>query len=365
MEIREDSGVAQRCNRTAQQKNTGLFATPELPPLGGMFKQVPEDFEVEELPAYLPSGEGPHLYLQVEKRGCTTVEVARALAAACGVRERDVGYAGLKDRQAVTRQWFSLMTERDAPPQLVMEEGTQVKVLAVSRHGNKLRTGQLRGNRFVVRLRGATDASLASEALNLLFERGIPNWFGPQRFGRAGDNAELGRALLEGGDQPQLARVRRDRFLRKLALSAFQSALFNEWLGERLTTGAFRRAEAGDLLQLGVDGRGPVFLCQDPEVDDVRVQRFEVSPTGPLFGSRMRWPEGEPLRRERELFERQGLSDAAMDRGGDEFAGARRACRVRQENWAVEEVDDGLRLTFSLPRGAYATSLLRELLKVD
>jgi tRNA pseudouridine13 synthase len=332
-----------------------------------MFKQVPEDFEVEELPAYLPSGEGPHLYLLVEKRGCTTAEVARALAQAYAVRERDVGYAGLKDRHAVTRQWFSLMTERDGALPLAVDSpgAAEVKILTASRHGNKLRTGQLRGNRFVICLRGATDPTLAREGLRLLFERGIPNWFGPQRFGRAGDNAELGRALLEGGEHPLLGRAHRDRFLRKLALSAFQSALFNEWLGERLTVGVFGRAEAGDLLQLGVDGRGPVFLCEDPGVDDLRVQRFEVSPTGPLFGSRLRWPAGEPLRRERALFERQGLNDALMTRGGNEFLGARRACRVRPEDGAVEEVEGGLRLSVSLPRGAYATSLLRELLKVD
>jgi tRNA pseudouridine13 synthase len=332
-----------------------------------MFKQVPEDFEVEELPAYLPCGEGPHLYLFVEKRGCTTAEVARALASALGVPERDVGCAGLKDRQAVTRQWFSVMTDRSvtSPLKLPGDGAAEVKVLSASRHGNKLRTGQLRGNRFQVRLRGASDALLAREALKVLFARGIPNWFGPQRFGRAGDNAGLGRALLGVGDHPSLGRARGDRFLAKLALSAFQSELFNEALAERLALGLFGCAEVGDLLQLGVDGRGPLFLCGEPETDAPRMDRFEVSPTGPLFGSKMRWPEGEPLRRERALFERQGLDDAMLARGGNQLLGTRRAYRVQAQDGVVEEVDGGLRLSFSLPRGAYATSLLRELLKSD
>jgi tRNA pseudouridine13 synthase len=317
---------------------------------------------VEELPAYLPSGAGPHLYLFIEKRGCTTADLARALARAFSVSERAVGYAGLKDRQAVTRQWLSVMTNRSEVPPLPDSLG--VTVLATARHGNKLRTGQLQGNRFRVVVRGASDPALAREGLALLTARGVPNWFGPQRFGRAGDNAEIGRALLTGGEHPVLARARRDRFLRRLALSALQSKLFNEALRERLTLGLIARVEAGDLLQLGVDGRGPLFLCEQPEVDLERAHRFEVSATGPLYGSEMRWPAGEPLRRELDLFRREGLDEAMLARGGGELMGTRRAYRVQPRDCEVSEMDGGLRLAFTLPRGAYATSLMRELLKV-
>jgi tRNA pseudouridine13 synthase len=332
-----------------------------------MFKQVPEDFEVEEVPSYLPSGTGAHLFLWIEKRGCTTPEVAQALGRAFGVRTRDVGSAGLKDRQAVARQWFSVPTDRSDVPALHVSgaPASEVRVLAAARHQNKLRTGQLRGNRFHIRLRGAEDLSLAREGLAALDQRGVPNWFGPQRFGRAGDNAQLGRALLSGGSHPAVEKARRDRFLRRLALSAFQSALFNESLDERLSLGLLGRAELGDLLQLGVDGRGPVFSCEDPEVDGPRCARFEVSPTGPLFGPRMTWPAGDPGRRERALFERQGLSDDLLSRGGDELSGGRRAYRVQPFDAAAERVEDGIRLSFALPRGAYATSVLRELLKTD
>jgi tRNA pseudouridine13 synthase len=332
-----------------------------------MFKQVPEDFEVEEVPSYLPSGAGSHLFLWIEKRGCTTPDVAQALGRAFGVRTRDVGSAGLKDRQAVARQWFSVPTERTDVPAISVPgaPAAEVRVLAAARHQNKLRTGQLRGNRFHIRLRGAGDLSLAREALAFLHEHGAPNWFGPQRFGRAGDNADLGRALLSGGSHPMLEKARRDRFLRRLALSAFQSALFNRSLGERMSLGLLCRAEHGDLLQIGVDGRGPLFLCEEPEIDGPRCARFEVSPTGPLFGARMPWPSGDAGRRERELFTEQGLSDDLLARGGGELTGGRRAYRVRPFDAAAERVEDGIRLSFALPRGAYATSVLRELLKTD
>ncbi len=328
-----------------------------------MLKQVPEDFEVEELPAYTPSGVGQHLYLFVEKRGCTTADLARALARAFSVPERAVGYAGLKDRQAVTRQWLSVMTDRSDVPAL--PESLAVKVLASARHGNKLRTGQLRGNRFHVLLRGASDLSLARQALTFLSAQGLPNWYGTQRFGRAGDNAEVGRALLTGKDHPGLARARRDRFLRRLMLSALQSELFNEALRERLALGLLGKVEAGDLVQRGVDGRGPLFLCEDPAVDGARAQAFEISATGPLFGSEMRWPAGEPLNREKALFAREGLDEAMLARGGGELLGTRRAYRVQPSDWEVSGAEDGLHLAFSLPPGAYATSLLRELLKME
>ncbi len=273
------------------------YATPELPGVGGIAKVVPEDFEVEELPAYLPSGAGEHLDLWVEKRGRNTPEVARAVAAALGVTERQVGYAGLKDRQAVTRQWLSVLTKATpATPTELAGEG--FRVLQIARHGNKLRTGHSKGNRFTVLLRGAIGADPARAVLETLARRGSPNWFGAQRFGRDGDNAALGLALLGQGDHPSLEKARRDRFLRRLALSALQSELFNRVLALRLRESALDRAELGDQLQLGEDGRGPLFLCEDAAVDGPRVTAFEVAPTGPMFGARMKEPGGLQAQRE-------------------------------------------------------------------
>jgi len=329
--------------------------------VGGTFRSGAEDFEVEEVPAYLPSGEGEHLYLWVEKRMRSTPEVARALAAVLDVPERDVSYAGLKDRRAVTRQWFSVWTKAMPPPDL---RGDGFHVIQAARHGNKLRTGHLRGNRFRLVLRGTQGGREVAEAVFVALEaRGVPNWFGPQRFGRDGDNAVLGLALVGLAEHRDLERARRDRFLRRLALSALQSALFNALLEERLAAGGFSRVELGDLLQLGQDGRGPVFACTDPEADQPRLLRFEVRATGPLYGPKMRWPEEEPGRRERDLMRRAGLSLEVLARGGGELQGGRRPLRVRPSDCEVEVVPEGLRVAFSLPRGAYATALLLELMK--
>jgi tRNA pseudouridine13 synthase len=272
-----------------------------------------------------------------------------------------VSYAGLKDRRAVSRQWFSVWTKATPPPDL---SGDGFRVLRAARHGNKLRTGHLLGNRFRLILRGTrggrevADAILAALAL-----AGTPNWFGPQRFGREGDNAVLGLALVGLAEHRDLERARRDRFLRRLALSALQSALFNALLEERLVAGGFGRVERGDLLQLGQDGRGPVFACADSEADQPRFLRFEVSPTGPLFGPKMRWPEEQPLRREQELMRRAGLTPEALALGGGELQGGRRPLRMRPTDCEVEVLPEGLRVAFSLPRGAYATSVLLELMK--
>jgi tRNA pseudouridine13 synthase len=335
------------------------YATPELPGVGGIAKVVPEDFEVEELPAYLPSGAGEHLYLWVEKRGRNTPEVARAVATALGVSDRQVGYAGLKDRQAVTRQWLSVQTP--ATPAELAGEG--FRVLQIARHGNKLRVGHSKGNRFTVLLRGATGADNARAVLATLARRGSPNWFGAQRFGRDGDNAQLGLALLGRGDHPSLAKARRDRFLRRLALSALQSELFNRVLALRLRESALDRAELGDQLQLGEDGRGPLFLCEAPEIDGPRVAAFEVSPTGPMFGPRMKESGGLQAQREARVLAVAELSAGAFAAGGDETAGTRRPLRIRPWEPRVEEAPEGLRLSFGLPRGAYATALLREVTK--
>ncbi len=168
------------------------YATPDLPGSGGTLRAAAEDFRVDEVPAYLPSGAGPHLYVRIEKRGRTTPDALRALARALGVPERDAGYAGLKDRDAVTTQWLSFPAARDPDPAAL--EGPGLRVLEVSRHANKLRAGHLRGNRFAIVVRGG-DVERARAAAAALAARGLPNFFGPQRFGSEGRNAAVGRAV--------------------------------------------------------------------------------------------------------------------------------------------------------------------------
>ncbi|HYO58731.1 tRNA pseudouridine(13) synthase TruD [Archangium sp.] len=329
--------------------------TEDVPGCGGAFKLVPEDFEVEELPAYLPSGEGEHLYLWVEKRGRDTREMVRALAVALGVDEGDVGVAGMKDRQAITRQFLSVPARAEARlPELRLEG---VSVLWSRRHGNKLRTGHLRGNRFRLRLRGVKDVGAARESFTRLGARGMPNYFGEQRFGREGDNADLGRLLVLGQRLPR----RPDRFQRKLYLSAFQSRLFNRALVDRLRAGTFDTPLLGDVLRR--EDSGGLFVCEAPEVDGPRVAAFEVSPAGPLFGPKMSAAAHAVAEVEAKLLAEEGVTLDDFRRGGDETQGGRRPYRVRLGSPSLEVEGEDLVLTFELPKGSYATEVLHELLK--
>jgi tRNA pseudouridine13 synthase len=333
------------------------FVTGELPGSGGTLRASPEDFRVDEVPAYLPSGTGPHLYLRVEKRGRTTPDVLRALARALEVPERDAGYAGLKDREAVTTQWLSFPAAKDPDPAAL--EGPGLRVLEVSRHGNKLRAGHVRANRFAISVRGG-DVGRARAAAGALLARGLPNFFGPQRFGSEGRNAEVGKAILTGAATPEARRAARDRFLRRLSISAYQAHLFNLWLAERMADGLFAAALRGDVLKK-LD-TGGLFVCEDPALDGPRVERFEISPAGPIFGHKLRPAAHEALAREERILAAEGMTLEGFERGGGEAEGTRRASRIRVEV-SLEPLPDGYGASFELPRGSYATVVMRELVK--
>lgn len=329
------------------------FLTAPVPGCGGVFKGTPEDFVVEELPAYQPSGEGEHLFVWLEKRGQTTAEVAKALARHCGLPERMVSWAGLKDRQALTRQYLCLPVKAGEPA-IATFAHPGVSVLRWARHRNKLKTGHLHGNRFELLLQGVTDVSALEATLELLRTHGVPNYYGEQRFGATGSNAERGKALLLAGGR------HRDRFERKLLLSAYQSALFNRVLGVRLSRGLFDRALLGDVLKK--HETGGEFVCTEPMVDQPRVERFEVSPTGPMFGPEMTAPLGDALALEAELLAADGVTLETFAAGGDETRGTRRLVRIPL-TLEHERLEGAVRLSFSLPAGSYATVVLRELLK--
>ncbi|MGQ0505581.1 MAG: tRNA pseudouridine(13) synthase TruD, partial [Myxococcaceae bacterium] len=264
---------------TEESREPFPFVTDGLPGCGGQLKAVPEDFEVEELPAYEPNGEGEHLFLWVQKNGRSTPEVAKALAAALGIGERDVSYAGLKDRQAVTRQYFSVPAKAEAQLNLVSD--SRFQVLFAKRHRNKLKTGHLRGNRFRIRLRDVKDADAARATVSALEKSGLPNFFGTQRFGRYGDNGEKGLAMLRG----ERLSTTPSRFDRKMYLSAAQSQLFNQALAARIREGNFAKALLGDVMKKLETGG--IFVCTEVAADQPRVEQFEISPAGPLFGPKM------------------------------------------------------------------------------
>ena len=313
----------------------------------------PEDFCVDEVPLYEPAGEGAHTFVHIEKTLRTTEEVARDLARAAGARGADVGYAGRKDRLAVTRQWFSVPGLDPVAARQLSLPGA--RVLEAARHPHKLRTGHLAGNRFEIRVR-EVDPSQHGEIesrLALAKARGLPNRYGAQRFGRDGDNAERARALLRG--EPIRGGRRAVRFL----LSALQAEIFNIVLASRPLP--LDVVELGDIAMRHASGGS--FRVEDVEAEQVRVADFEISPTGPIFGTRVIQPAGAPAERERAALESWDIDPDALPRvPGIRMRGARRSLRVRLDDPSVEFEAASLRLRFGLPPGSYATVVLEEIL---
>ncbi|MBT6154459.1 MAG: tRNA pseudouridine(13) synthase TruD [Planctomycetaceae bacterium] len=332
--------------------------TADILGVGGRIKQQPEDFIVEEIPAYEPSGEGEHLFLWIEKRDTAAEQLQRHLARAFGISSRDIGTAGLKDRRAVTRQFVSVPA---ACADRIGEVDTEnIHVLRHALHGNKLRTGHSRGNRFSIRIRDVSDdATELAEAVRLrILESGFPNDFGSQRFGIDNETLALGLALLKGSKRPKDIPGSRRRFLLKFALSAAQSYLFNRALADRLNDGLIDQVLAGDVMQVVASG-GP-FVVEDVEREQGRLNQRETAITGPMFGPKMRSPVDEPAERELRVLEACGISESDFVRHRKLTPGTRRPFVVFPDDLTVSAEQNTLLLEFALPRGAYATSLLRE-----
>ena len=324
---------------------------------GGRYKVHPEDFVVEEQPAYEPSGSGDHVWLWVEKRGWSTMDLLHELADRLDRDEREFGIAGLKDAQAVSRQWVSLEHADVGVCEGLRGDGYEV--LRVTRHGNKLRMGHLRGNRFVVTLRGTAPEDLGVATANLaeLAQRGVPNYFGEQRFGKRGANLQKGLDVLRGNARQYAAKMPRRVF--GLVLSAVQSEVFNRVVAARLQS--LDQLLPGDIAFL--HRNGATFAVEDLAREQARVATFEVSPTGPMPGPEMMVPTGEVAALEATALAALELQPEAFARLPFRLArGERRPLRVPLDEPSAAPVDGGLQLTFGLPRGAYATSVLRELL---
>lgn len=320
-----------------------------LPPAGGRVRGQPEDFVVREVPAYLPSGRGSHFYLHVQKRGLTTRDVVKALAAS-GIAEARIGVAGLKDKHAVTEQWLSVPWQSHDAAVQALESLEGVTLLETSRHTNKLGTGHLHGNRFDLRVREATAAQVeaAHARFTRLADHGVPNYFGPQRFGRFGGNVEDGLRLLDGED------VSGDHRLKRFFLSAVQSWIFNRVLALRIDQGLFWGLTEGDWARK--HETGGTFKVDDPAAEVERVTANEISALIPLHGKKVRVSEGHAGELEMQAFEELGVRWVQLvSRRGD-----RRMSRVLLADPSFESTEDGYRLSFNLPKGAYATAVLRE-----
>jgi tRNA pseudouridine13 synthase len=393
------------------------YLTADIPGIGGVIKESPEDFRVEEIPLYLPCGEGEHVYFTFEKRGLTTLDALRKISRELQMPDREMGYAGMKDARAVTVQTVSI--PRIDPQRLLELEIPGIKPLAAVRHRNKLRLGHLAGNRFCITVREVAAGALgtARQALSILEQRGVPNRFGEQRYGLQGNSHLIGRELIrqdyaaavsalmgdstavtdggwreavaafQRGDYaealqlfPPFCRTEREVLKRlvsrpddfkgafravqprmvNLYLSAFQSFLFDQIVEARLPY--LDRIETGDLAWKHANGA--CFLVEDEAVEGPRAEFFEISPSGPMFGCKVKLAEGRPGEVEQAILARQGLTLKSFDLPGVlRLEGERRPLRVPLGDPHAEAVDTTLIFRFSLPKGAYATSVLREILK--
>jgi tRNA pseudouridine13 synthase len=319
----------------------------------GVIRSCPEDFIVEEIAKVQPSGEGGHLWLWVQKRSANTDWVARELARAAGCAFRDVGFAGLKDRHAVTLQWFSVPVTGDACGNLDNAGIEGVQILASQRHTRKLKRGTLSGNRFRLKIRGLScDRVQTEQRLQKIRSQGVPNYFGPQRFGRGGQNVQRGYDLLK-------RRTRLQRNKRSIYLSALRSYLFNQVLAQRVRQGNWNSMLDGDLAML--EGTQSVFACDmpNPDIED-RCRRLDIHPTGPLPGVAGTQPDREAAELERSVLE--NWSDLTNVLCAQRVQASRRSLRLHPAEFAWKFGDSELDLTFVLSAGSYATTVLREIL---
>jgi tRNA pseudouridine13 synthase len=393
------------------------YLTSDIPGTGGVIRRYPEDFFVQEIPLYEPSGEGPHTYLLIEKRGISTFEAIHRIASAMGTHFGAVGYAGLKDTRALTVQRVSVEgIDRDDALALQVPG---IQVLEAEYHRNKLRIGHLAGNRFRIRIRQVRENAFenARKTLDVLSRRGVSNFFGMQRFSarrnahligramilgrwdealrlylgspqpqeqevvrearRAFDNGELDyarrvlplpryreeRRVLGGllrGLPPELAFMELHGRIRRLFVSAYQSALFNRVL-------AARCPDIGTILDGDLAMKhqgGAVFRVVDAAREQQRADAFDISPSGPLFGADMMQPEGQPRAVEDQILRDEGFEPHRMATVFASVNGQRRHLRVPLAEPELEREDDGsLVVSFRLPSGSYATVVLDEIMK--
>ena len=320
---------------------------------GGRIRQETEDFHVEELPLYLPDGKGSHSYAFIEKRNLSTRDVFLKLLEA-GIPERNIGVAGLKDKAAVARQWMSVPRKyEDALKGL--DDFDDIRILELSRHKNKLAIGHLAGNRFKLRVRGseAEAMELARVSIETIESIGMPNFFGPQRFGNYGNNAMDGYKILMG------ERVPGGRQLKRFFISSLQSALFNLNVSWRIERGLYTALLDGDWAKK--HDTGGEFEVTELDKELPRVTNNEISALLPLYGKKIKMAASDAGKLEQEVLDHCEISwDAFTGRRG-----ARRITRIFPKDIELEAETDGYSVSFTLPKGAFATVFMREIMKVD
>ncbi len=343
-----------------QLKNfTKPYITEDISGIGGKIKVNPEDFTVDEIPAYEPSGSGEHLFVHLTKTGITTKEVQKALAKIFNTKRSEVEFAGIKDKHAVASQYFSVWLYNKQDPEMVckLEDQIPVRINSFRFHQRKLKKGHLHGNQFNIKIREPEiDLDEALKRITEIKEKaiqlGIPNFYGDQRFGIEGDNPQQGLEILKGERKIQ------NKWLRQFLLASFQSYLFNYYLEKRIREGLFNEIMPGDIAKK--HETGGIFIVEDKETEQKRFDNKEICFTGPIFGKKMTQAKGEAFVFENSILEENEVTPEELEKA--KLSGTRRAGIILPSIESMKE-EDGIRVKFQLPKGSFATIVLREIMK--
>ncbi len=334
------------------------YITANFPGIQGEIKADPSHFIVEEIPLYEPEGEGEHVYVCLTREGATTNSIRNQLARTFGLREVEIGYAGMKDKYARSTQTFSLqlfnITENEVKERIL--DSLPVEVKYVKRHKNKLRVGHLLGNKFIIILKTA-DPSAFNTAIKIkdeLLKLSMPNFYGTQRFGIRSDNAVRGKEVLMG-------KSTRKYWLDNLLLSAYQSALFNIWLAKRIEKGWYNTLLQGDIAKK--TDTGGLFEVEDENIERPRFINREITYTGPIYGGKMMRAKGIPGELEQDILNAENIATDQFKKA--KLEGTRRPAQIYLSDLSITPHKDGLYFEFTLPKGSYATVLMREFTKSE
>jgi len=341
------------------------YITKDLPGVGGQLRLTPRHFIVEEIPLYEPSGEGPHLYINITKEGLTTKDIQEKLAVIFNCPNSDIGYAGLKDKHARTTQTFSVLlgnVDNDSINNTVKQIKSHLPATInwAKLHRNKLKPGHLLGNRFTIKvtntnLNATKSLEHAQEIAEHLKKNGVPNFFGPQRFGFEGENIQKGIKIIQGNN------LRIDPWLRRFLISSYQGYLCNRYLANRLESDNYYLIMMGDIAKKY--STGGLFQVKDPQKEQLRYENHEISFTSPIFGSKMWDATGPAGKLEEEILNEAGITLQQFDYL--KIKGTRRLGRLLIPDLNVSLENQDLLVEFFLPKGAFATTVLREFMKND
>lgn len=335
------------------------YISEEIKGIGGNIKKTPEDFVVEEIPVYQPEGEGEHLFVHITKKGITTKEVQKALAGIYHVNTRDVNFAGIKDKQAIASQYFSVWLKNKENKELAykLEEELPLKINSLTYHRKKIKQGHLLANAFNIKISQPEYSpeqaiTQIQHIIDIIHRKGLPNFYGQQRFGIEGDNAQKGYEILTG------KRKEKNKWFRRFLLSAYQSHLFNHYLVLRINQGLYEKIMEGDIAKK--HDTGGLFVVENKIEEQKRLENKEICYTGPIFGKKMKATKGEAAQLEEKILADNHV--AWEDLLQAKLNGTRRQGIIIPVIQANKE-EEGIRLRFTLPKGAYATIVLREFTK--